>query len=687
MSDYFGVELPPPLDQEYVDPATARTIAKLLQEDMSGRPLPPGASLDLLEYEHADAVAIQRILEQDCLDSEGSFVPSTLDSQRFNSRDDVFDGQEPLSWSAPQHNQRTSVPFDPQSTLDPEPWRVPSDPTLPRPRRPRESIGVPDDWLDALHSTSGTPSALARSSPPPARIGDTLDNRADTGRPEARTTATDFDEWTRNNRQRQRARWSTNEAPDGLTAFESVNPVSRPIPIPSRGSPSGSTQPPSQGGAIPRLPPHSTLPPPWKPNHVFMGPTSEGFSREEDAADPRSQQQVLESFFNSLLTKDSKTEEAETKRKTPVTPAFPFVPRQVQKHGSSHTARIPGGSTVAGDLKPASDAHDPDDWFENRLRSNAAQMSGISHFQAAINALGSQNPTQAFGYENDNSLTYHPMARNHMVSQTDRNALVGDLPVTEHTNKPPSPSAAAASQSTVANLIAADAVKDEDDDDTCSISTYESMSSGAPGSIVEGVEAIHYEDASSIGALSEGFSSMETIRMPDEETSLCSNSSASPSSADKGKQREVESPGSSSEDEWSVVDDEREDYVLVTGASSKEPSGTGVTFQPTSPGVKRPDMSQDTCQVCGKMFEFMHDLSAAPPPQPAHPHKSTPEPVCVGTRLHCPQRHSFCASCISEYFCGKLVSCNSVNSIPCPRCPTGDWTFDEQEAGRILLPS
>lgn len=94
MSDYFGVELPPPLDQEYVDPATARTIAKLLQEDMSGRyafrligaldtmtltlatcrPLPPGASLDSLEYDHADAVAIQRILEQDSRDDEGSFV-------------------------------------------------------------------------------------------------------------------------------------------------------------------------------------------------------------------------------------------------------------------------------------------------------------------------------------------------------------------------------------------------------------------------------------------------------------------------------------------------------------------------------------------------------------------------------------------------------------------------------------
>jgi hypothetical protein len=37
MADYFGVELPSPLDREYVDPASARTIARLLQQDMSGK--------------------------------------------------------------------------------------------------------------------------------------------------------------------------------------------------------------------------------------------------------------------------------------------------------------------------------------------------------------------------------------------------------------------------------------------------------------------------------------------------------------------------------------------------------------------------------------------------------------------------------------------------------------------------
>lgn len=37
MSDYFGVNLPPPLDEEYVDPASARTIAKLLHEDVTGK--------------------------------------------------------------------------------------------------------------------------------------------------------------------------------------------------------------------------------------------------------------------------------------------------------------------------------------------------------------------------------------------------------------------------------------------------------------------------------------------------------------------------------------------------------------------------------------------------------------------------------------------------------------------------
>lgn len=37
MADYFGVEFPSPFDREYVDPASARTIARLLQEDMSGQ--------------------------------------------------------------------------------------------------------------------------------------------------------------------------------------------------------------------------------------------------------------------------------------------------------------------------------------------------------------------------------------------------------------------------------------------------------------------------------------------------------------------------------------------------------------------------------------------------------------------------------------------------------------------------
>lgn len=37
MADYFGVEFPSPFDKEYVDPASARTVARLLQEDMSGK--------------------------------------------------------------------------------------------------------------------------------------------------------------------------------------------------------------------------------------------------------------------------------------------------------------------------------------------------------------------------------------------------------------------------------------------------------------------------------------------------------------------------------------------------------------------------------------------------------------------------------------------------------------------------
>lgn len=37
MADYFGVELPHPFDKEYVDPASARTIARILQEDVTGK--------------------------------------------------------------------------------------------------------------------------------------------------------------------------------------------------------------------------------------------------------------------------------------------------------------------------------------------------------------------------------------------------------------------------------------------------------------------------------------------------------------------------------------------------------------------------------------------------------------------------------------------------------------------------
>ncbi|KAF8312686.1 hypothetical protein DL93DRAFT_2168297 [Clavulina sp. PMI_390] len=65
MADYFGVDMPAPLDEAYVDRATARTIARLLHEDVHGKPLPLEMTSDSADYTPEDAVAIARILEED----------------------------------------------------------------------------------------------------------------------------------------------------------------------------------------------------------------------------------------------------------------------------------------------------------------------------------------------------------------------------------------------------------------------------------------------------------------------------------------------------------------------------------------------------------------------------------------------------------------------------------------------
>lgn len=90
---------------------------------------------------------------------------------------------------------------------------------------------------------------------------------------------------------------------------------------------------------------------------------------------------------------------------------------------------------------------------------------------------------------------------------------------------------------------------------------------------------------------------------------------------------------------------------------------------------------RDVCLLCSMPFELLNDLGAAAP-------RDDLTIAQIGTRLHCPKRHAYCAECIARYFFSRLANEgeSGVSGIPCPHCLDNDWRFDEQEAGRVLVP-
>jgi hypothetical protein len=86
----------------------------------------------------------------------------------------------------------------------------------------------------------------------------------------------------------------------------------------------------------------------------------------------------------------------------------------------------------------------------------------------------------------------------------------------------------------------------------------------------------------------------------------------------------------------------------------------------------------EKCLLCNVTFESLNDLSQASPDEDSVP---------VGTRIHCPGRHAYCAECIARYFASTMANgTRGISDISCPNCAADVWRFDEQEAGRVLAP-
>ena len=81
------------------------------------------------------------------------------------------------------------------------------------------------------------------------------------------------------------------------------------------------------------------------------------------------------------------------------------------------------------------------------------------------------------------------------------------------------------------------------------------------------------------------------------------------------------------------------------------------------------------CNICHEQFQDTHS------PFSASLAANTSARFPFGLRLPCPEEHTYCISCLTEYIKGKLDPSGSegantyttVFPIPCPDCPIIDW--------------
>lgn len=95
-----------------------------------------------------------------------------------------------------------------------------------------------------------------------------------------------------------------------------------------------------------------------------------------------------------------------------------------------------------------------------------------------------------------------------------------------------------------------------------------------------------------------------------------------------------------------------------------------------------PPSSYATCGICYTDFRPVYDPitnSLAP--------SGSADAVTYGLTLLCPDRHTYCLSCVSSYIRTKLERANggAIFPVRCPECPKmTEWEVDDDLAMRVL---
>ncbi|KAF8306985.1 hypothetical protein DL93DRAFT_2088262 [Clavulina sp. PMI_390] len=639
MADYFGFDVPPHLNEGFVDRASATAIARLLHEERTGKPLPPTATPDMLDYSPEDAVAIARILEEECEAQDN--LPSEPFSQLPGVQIDMLDYNRPDAAAIERVLQEDSQfgvlsksqvynpdeqgeipPFEFGSSAHARDYDANGHAAALDPSHPAWQLSQPGP------SASATPSSSTNSFTPvlpPSSVGlqsmysaagipeeDRLPNFPSSSRPNA------------TNASAVSAR--STAMPGHYPSNWGTSPYHRPTPIsvPYTPAPFGPVL-----GTGQYDPAH--WPPAFRPRVINQASNRDKASQggKRSAADLDE-----ESLEGSPEPPAKKLHIANPGDREPSPPLIESPPTASTSKAVASVARPHPPPLEMAELELAGPAPHDDaglNFFDVRSHpeSEAKEVKDKSEEPETSNEAGYIIRDDG---EPDGSLNPN--------SELDDAASIEGFETIHR--------------------------EEDDDDDALSISSFDTIrditAASSSGESDGEEQPANTKDLGDDHEASEsGIESLQEISF-DRQSSPSLVSEAS-TDFDAG-----------SESDWSLPDDDRDEFIVIRD----DPNG------PRSHPHRRA-----TCLLCNVSFEVVNDMSSVT--TTAGPSTSE-QPRILGTRLYCPQRHPYCADCLSDHLFSALEKASSsdssggVDGTPCPTCgPTEAWRFDAQEAGRVLI--